>query len=287
MRFLRMVFGVGEDHRMFQEDVMRWKCFAPHPYWEGGRGYALRYKGEIAAFGCVVPCRFGTAASCNVIDWAASKTVPGAGVMLYRHIQSLAGTMINIGGTEDARGVLPRIGFAVRAELRHFTRVLRPWQQLRQGGAGDWKAPLRLARDYRELARNGDTHFTVRRVARFDDALLDFFQACPAAAIEGYELEDASGPVGRFLLSRIGDECRVADLWSDDLPGAYAAAVQTAGGATRIAAATSSPEKASALEQAGFRQTHTEPVFVNDPKGMLPEHPAVGLLENDGFYWHA
>jgi hypothetical protein len=113
MRFLRTVFGVGESHRMFQADVLRWKCFAPHPFWEGGRGYALRYKGEIAAFGCLVPCRFltgsGVVASCNVIDWAASKAVPGAGIMLYRHILGLSGTMINIGGTEDARNVLPKI----------------------------------------------------------------------------------------------------------------------------------------------------------------------------------
>ena len=107
IRFLRTVFGVSESHRMFQPDVLRWKCFAPHPFWEGSRGYALRYKGEIAAFGCLVPCRFltgsETVASCNVIDWAASKTVPGAGILLYRHIQSLTGTMINIGGTADAR----------------------------------------------------------------------------------------------------------------------------------------------------------------------------------------
>jgi hypothetical protein len=119
MRFLRTVFGVGESHRMFQADVLRWKCFAPHPFWEGSRGYALRYRGEIAAFGCVVPCRFltgsGTVASCNVIDWAASKSVPGAGIMLYRHIQGLTGAMINIGGTADARQVLPRIGFQARS----------------------------------------------------------------------------------------------------------------------------------------------------------------------------
>ncbi len=44
MRFLRGVFNVGESHRMFQADVLRWKCFTPHPFWDGSRGYALRYK---------------------------------------------------------------------------------------------------------------------------------------------------------------------------------------------------------------------------------------------------
>ena len=124
---------------MFQPDVLRWKCFAPHPFWEGSRGYALRYKGAMAAFGCLVPSRFltgsATVASCNMIDWAASKAVPGAGAMLYRHIQSLTGTMINIGGTEDARNLLPRIGFAARVERHAYARVLRPWGQLPAAGA--------------------------------------------------------------------------------------------------------------------------------------------------------
>src|ERR1035438_3159598 len=157
MRFLRTVFGVSESHRMFQADVLRWKCFAPHPFWEGDRGYALRYKGEIAAFGCLVPCRFltgsGTVASCDVIDWAASKAVPGAGIMLYRHIQGLTGTMINIVRTGDASQVLPKIGFQVRAERHSYTRVLRPWHHFRQTHQRDWKSPLRLARDYRRDRR--------------------------------------------------------------------------------------------------------------------------------------
>jgi hypothetical protein len=156
MRLLRNVFGVGESHRMFQADVLRWKCFAPHPFWEGSRGYALRYKGEMAAFVCLVPIRFltvsGTVPGCNFIDWAASKAVPGAGIMLRRHIQGLIGTMINTGGTEDARQVLPKIGYQVRAERHAYTRVVRPWRHF-QAHQKDWKSPVRLARDYRELRR--------------------------------------------------------------------------------------------------------------------------------------
>ena len=141
-----------------RQDVLRWKCFAPHPFWEGSRGYALRYKGDIAAFGCVVPCRFltasGTVASCNVIDWAASKAVPSAGILLYKHIQGMAGTMINIGGTDDARQVLPidRLSgtggayITTRAWCGRGATSARPHPK-------DWKSPLRLARDYRELGR--------------------------------------------------------------------------------------------------------------------------------------
>lgn len=316
MRFLRTVFGVRESHRMFQQDVLRWKCFAPHPFWKGSRGYALRYKGDIAAFGSVVPCRFltatGTVASCNVIDWAASKAVPSAGILLYKHIQGIAGTMINIGGTDAARQVLPLIGFQARAEIHHCTRVVRPWRHFRQTHPKDWKSPLRLARDYQELGhavRHGAGALTARRVDRFDSIpahdlrgpgmtertpeLLNYFLTCPAARIDGYLLERDHTPVGYVLLSRTARECRIADLWIHSADGApwtdaYATATavaRTDPNTTCITAAASLPVQTGALERAGFRRTHTEPVLVLDPEGRLGDHLAVGLLENDGSYW--
>ncbi len=315
MRFLRTVFGVGEDHRMFQTDILRWKCFVPHPFWEGSRGFALRHKGDIAAFGCLAPCRFAagaeTVASCNVIDWAASKAVPGAGIMLYRHILELAGTMINIGGTPEARQVLPRIGFEQRAELRHYTRVLRPWRHFADGRK-DWKSPLRLARDCRELPRRVRAAQAARRVDSFEGLprqsfpdpsvtrhvvcertaeSLGYFLACPAARMEAYRLDDG----GYFLLSRVGNQCRIADLWAPsaqagEWASGYAAAADTARSdpqTTEVTAAASLPLQAGALEQAGYRPVHAEPVFVLDPGSRLAGRAdlAVGLLENDGFYW--
>jgi hypothetical protein len=323
MRFLRTVFGVSENHRMFQADVLRWKCFAPHPFWEGSRGYALRYKGEIAAFGCLVPCRFlagpDTVSSCNVIDWAASKAVPGAGIMLYRHIQGLAGTMINIGGTADARQVLPRIGFQARAEIHHYTRVLQPWRHFRQADRKNWKSPLRLARDYRDLGRTArDTRcaWTARRVDRFEGVeagafsdpsitqqlvcartpeSLNYFLACPAAKMDAYLLERDHAPAGYFLLSRIGGQCRIADLRigsADALEWVEAYTIATAMARTdrqihEVVVGACSPLQSDALQQAGYRRTHSEPVFVLDPERRLGDRNdfALSLLENDGYYW--
>lgn len=308
---------------MFQEDVMRWKCFAPHPFWEGSRGYLLRYKGTIAAFGCLVPCRFltgsGTVASCDVIDWAASKAVPGAGIMLYRHIQELTGTMINIGGSADACSVLPKIGFQVRAERHHYSRVLRPWRHLRTADQKDWKSPLRLARDYRELGRPASSAgrtLTARRVERFEGLpaevfpdpsvthqavcartreSLCYFLDCPAAKMEAHRLESGQAAVGYFLLSQVGRQCRIADLWirSEDRRdwaealSAATAIARTNPDITEVVAAVSSPLEIEALEQAGYRRTHTEPVFVLDPGRLLGDRNdlAVSFLENDGFYW--
>jgi hypothetical protein len=317
MRFLRAVFSVDENHRVFQEDVLRWKCFAPHPFWEGSRGYALRYKNQIAAFGCVVPCRFltgsGVVASCNVIDWAASKAVPGAGILLYRHIQALAGTMINIYGSDDARKVLPTMGFRIGAEVHHYVRALRPWLHFRQTGWQDWKSPVRLARDYRDWARTAPTpapSLTVRRVENFEGVAdtafpdpsvthrvvcartpesLGYFLKCPAAKLEAYLLE-REAQIGYFLLSRVGGQCRIADLWirsadEQDWAAAYAAATEAASKDPQ----TSEVTIAAQMPPPAYRHTHSEPVFLLDPDSRLQGRTdlSISLLENDGFYWSA
>jgi hypothetical protein len=301
---------------MFQPDVLRWKCCAPHPFWEGGRGYALRYQGEIAAFGCLVPCRFLTGAatvtSCCVIDWAAAKTVPGAGVLLYREIQRLTGTMINIGGTDDARAVLPRLGFRVGRQLDIYTRVLRPWLHFRQTSTRDWKSPLRLARDYGELTRPARTSLTLRQLDRFDTThaalmpdpaitgtivcartpeLLNYCLACPAAKMEAWLFARGRTPVGYCLLSRVGRHCRIADFnVAADSAEAYAAAAEAAlhdPQTTEVQAAASLPLNIAAMRQAGYRLTNREPLFVLDPKAALGgRHDlSIHLLENDAWYW--
>jgi len=304
---------------MFQLDAIRWKCFAPHPFWEGSRAYALRYKGEIAAFGCVVPSRFltpdGAVPVSNVIDWSASKAVPGAGIMLYRHIQSLAPVMINIGGTEDARSVLPKIGFQARLERHGYTRVLRPWRYFLESREKNWKSLLRLARDYRELARSisnrGIRAAALNQLPREafpapaaagpisclrSQELIDYFRACPLARFQPYLLECSGEGIGYFLLSTHGAHSRIADLWVrsaeiQDWSEAYAAAVQVAAdmGSNQVTAGASAPLQMQALRSAGFRRTLIEPVFVRDPETRLASGAeiALNLLENDAAYWRA
>jgi hypothetical protein len=241
--------------------------------------------------------------------------------MLYRHIQGEVRTMINIGGTEDARLVLPQIGFQARAEIHHYARVLRPWRHFRAANRKDWKSPLRFARDYRELgraARDTGHALTARRVDSFDgadvrtfpdpsvrqqvvcartSASLNYFLACPAARMDAYLLERDHSPAGYLLLSRIGSQYRIADLWIrstdwKEWADAYATATAAARAdpyITQVAVAASSPLQTAALQVAGYRRTHTEPVFVSDPGSLLGGRNdlALSLLENDGFYWSA
>jgi len=102
-------------------------------------------------------------------------------------------------------------------------------------------------------------------------------------------------PAGYFLLSRVGRQCRIADLWvrsADPQRWAEAYAAATAAArtdphTTEVTVAASSPLETGALEQAGYRRTHAEPVFVLDPDGRLGARNdfAVSMLENDAFYW--
>jgi hypothetical protein len=196
--------------------------------------------------------------------------------------------------------------------------VLRPWHHFRVADRKDWKSPLRLARDYRELGRAAtpQAEACATRVSSFDGApaeafpdpsitrqvvcartpeSLGYFLTCPAAKVEGYLLDREQKPAGYFLLSRVARQCRIADLWigsadRQEWAEAYAAATAAARSdphATEVTVATSSSLQTGALEQAGYRRTHTEPVFVLDPGRLLGDRNdlAVSLLENDGFYW--
>ena len=47
--FLCEVFGLKQPTRTLQPDVLRWKYFAKHPYWEGSRSYCIRLDHQMVA----------------------------------------------------------------------------------------------------------------------------------------------------------------------------------------------------------------------------------------------
>ncbi len=317
--FLQTVFGTPENWKPFTREVMLWKCFAPHPLWEGNRSYVLRYRGEIVAHGSLVPVEFVTEAglvpSACIIDWAASKKLPGSGGLVYQNIQRLTGTLISIGGSENARTVLPRMGFKRRAELASYARVARPWK-LYSETARTWKDAARLGRNVLLTARSGvkvSDGWRARRVDRFDDSvplpdpairhkvvcrrspeLLNYFLACPAASVTGYVLLQDAKPIGYFVLSRTGLECRIAEVWVNsaqdiDWRSAYALALQFAAidpGVSKVVAAASAPHARAAIEAAGLRHIDDQDLSMRDPKDQLGSNAAIAmsLLENDAFY---
>jgi hypothetical protein len=316
--FLRGIFSAPPDHPPFRADVLRWKAIAPHPFWSGSRSYVYRNGGQIEAHGCVTPIEWlyagGQTRTACVVDWAAGRTTPGIGMLLYREVAKMLDGVTAIGGSEAARRVLPRAGFKPIVEMPVFARVVRPLARHMQRPK-DWKTPARLARDVaRALPPLPDPgpDWRAERVARFDDAiqpalpepdrpspvvsrrsveLLNYWLDCPAAVMEGYRVSGPSGLNGYFVFSKLGAECRIVDLGINgvDWTVLCALAVRTAAADRNIhivkiaASATAIKDSFTALR---FHVERIEPVLYWDSskKSPPPGEPHMTFAENDFFY---
>lgn len=312
---LHRVFGTDETHLAFQPEPMRWKYFAPHPFWQGTRMYILRSAGEIAACAGIIPFPLRTpsgktVSAAVVIDWAAGRTLPGSGVIVFRSLQRLVDVLMGIGGSDKAQDMIPKLGFEVRGHMDRGWSVTNPLRYAAGPRPLDWKTPLRVGRDYlhrRRFPHAGE--WSMRPVKRFDAAaaavmpaspdavvcqrtpeLLNYFLDCPAAVMHGYLLYRENRPAGYCVISVAADSARIAEIWVDSgWDGAYALALRTAasldGVAEVVASASFAPEIA-AMRHCGLRFAIPDPIFLKDPDGKLPRQAAlaVGFLITDGFF---
>jgi hypothetical protein len=107
-------------------------------------------------------------------------------------------------------------------------------------------------------------------------------------------LQTSGKPRGYFLLSSVGPQTRIADLFVDSTePTAWTAAYALAGRAAQdlpetseIAALASIPLARQALLANGFRPRGSDPAWVSDPGQRLDDaRPLyVTMLEWDGSY---
>ncbi len=307
-KFLTEAFGLPAEAPFAGRRLLEWKCFAPHPYWQGARSYVLRDGARYAAHGCAHPASFLTAAgevrATRVIDWAGSAAVPGAGVLLFRKFAGLAQVLLAVGGSEDTRSILPKIGFRQAGEMSLYARPVRVWRQFaKRGSPGrlvrnavwSWAPParvpagveaVRVEKFERVPAPAASAEMTpVRRGAD----VLNYMLACPGAAFSGYVIRERGAVCGYFVLSRVGGQARVADLWTEeDWDAAYTLAVRAAmrDPETCEVAAAASVDRLRRAAAGVFQPRGTEPVFVYDPKGMLAGAPPlhVQLLDGDECY---
>lgn len=315
--FIQEVYGSVEP-RLLSDKFWRWKCLRPHPFWPGSRGFLRRSAGKICAYASLIPLRFltpeGVVPCGHVIDWAAARGVPGAGVRLYRHLQSLLGCVIGIGGSQETRQILPRMGAVVRQTVATYRRPLRPFSAAARGRK-DWKWPARLARDLRYSLPPlpaVPAGFEAIRVSRFDSSiqcalpaassdalvsertvdLLNYWLECPGAKVSGFVLRENGQIAGYFLLSVVSQVAKIADLWlRPDLRDLWMPAYSLAFGAAAELPAftaetmTGHPLAQRALDQMGLRRGENQ-VFLLDPDKTLPEKLPLALsqVDYDGFY---
>jgi hypothetical protein len=320
--FLLSVFQSAPGAPFVDPALLEWKYYVPHPDWEGSRSFVLRQGNQIVAHGCLFPVTLlesgrATAAH-HLIDWAARRDVPGAGLRLVRELARLSPVLLTIGGSVQTRQILPKIGYRGYGAMEIYARVVRPWLQFRTDPfRRGWKAPLRVLRNLawsRSRIPAPLPEWSAERIASFDDScapllagraagafvsprrtseLLHYLLRCPAADLSAYLLRRGQVPRGWFLLSRIAAQVRIADLWVDaespeEWRSAFTLAMRAAAGPgiCEVTAAASIPPAAQALRENGFRRREVEPVFLYDPRKLVAEDALLNLtlLDGDAFY---
>ena len=320
---LQRAFGTASDAQAVQPALMRWKYLEPRPDWSGSRGYVLRKDGRLVAHACAYPITLlasgGPVRADHMGDWAADPADPGAGTLIWRYLSELTPVMLTVGGSQPTRQLLPRMRYRQQHTWDLYARPVRPWQQFRtdpfQRG---WKQPARILRNFARSLRplSGHQGWSVRKVQRFGDAigpalqaraaypfvragrspeLLNYFLACPAAAFSGYLLMEGQEVQGWFLLSRVAQQVRIAEMWvARPEPAAwriaYALAAETAAAdpaCCEIAAGSSTDLGRQAIAANGFQLREAEPVFVYDPQHLLEGvNLQLEMIDGDVAFFH-
>lgn len=319
-RFLSSAFGVPADSPFLSPELLAWKYFLPRPDWNGARSLAAIEDGRIVAHAGIWPLAFtvsGQPVGClHLIDWGAVG-VPGAGVLLYREVMRCAPAAIVVGGAAGARKMLPRMGFREAGRVSSYVRVVRPWRQFRlRTGGPRWKQAAKWARNtaWSMAAAAGHGDWTAEEHPRFPAELapllerheeagltpgrrtvesLNFLLLCPGANCRAQLLRHRGELRGYFLLCRLGNQSRIADLRvfgsAADWAAAYSLAARAAARdpeTCEIAAASSLELTSNALEENGFRVCGERPLWVCDRERMLAGAPPlmVQAIESDAFF---
>jgi hypothetical protein len=318
--FLTSAFQLPKTAPFVDPRLLQWKYDEPRPDWPGSRSYAWMEDGQIAAHACLCPVTYRVGdreiKASYLIDWAAGRRSPGAGVLLLRKLASFFDVLLAIGGSKDTQQILPKLGYRLAEELGVFVRVLRPWRQFRTDPVSrGWKAPLRLGRNSiwsRAPVPAVPLNWGRTAISEFDSGhatllsagptertpeLMNYWLRCRGAAMSAHLLRDRDGMNGWFVLSRIAGVMRIADLRMrsqdpEQWRAAYALASQAAladGQVCEFVAAASTPLAQDALRRNGFRLHHTEPIFALDPQNLLIGHAPldIALIESDAAYLYA
>jgi len=154
-RFLMRTFGTDAQSEAFHEldaqskAFQRWKYWDTHPLCADSRSHVLLDGETIVAHGCCWPVllegAFGELPSMHLIDWAADRKVPGAGMQVLRLCQKDVAGAIAIGGSEMTRKIIPAFGYKPYNSISFLYRPLRPISPALS--LKDWKMPARILRN--------------------------------------------------------------------------------------------------------------------------------------------
>jgi hypothetical protein len=298
---------------LFDPGLMAWKYWDARGDWTEPRSFVLEKDGRIIAHAGLWPAKFGDAESAirgvQMIDWAAAKDSPGAGLALVQKFARMFDFIYSIGGSDSTRKVLPAFGFEELTRAWTAARPLRPFRQIFSHQQVNWKLGPRLIRNWlwsnspalrassgwKVIALNpsdisgSDSWFCPR-----DAAFFEYFLRCPVVEYRLYGMENESGPQGHFALGVLRGQARLAALslrnaGLENLRIAYTLAQETAfglRGAYEIAASGTVGISSDAAAQAGLRVMRNTPVyfFSRDGKFTLPKNFQFQLSDDDAAF---
>src|SRR5258706_1943188 len=290
-------FDCPPDSSLFNPALMAWKYWDAREDWTEPRSYVLERGGRIIAHAGLWPAKFGDGQTAlrgvQMIDWAAAKDSPGAGLTLVQKFARMFDFIYSIGGSEATRQVLPAFGFVELTRAWTAARTLPPLRQILSHQRVNWKLGPRLIRNWswssspRRRVSSGwkvvpikPADVSVAANSWFCPRNADFFEyflRCPVVKYRLYGITNESGPQGHFALGTLRGQARLSALTLqnadyESLCNAYVLAQQTALGladAYEIAVSGSGGIIADAAVQAGLRMIHTAPVYFLSPNGKF------------------
>jgi hypothetical protein len=259
----------------------------------------------------------------HVIDWAARARARGAGNALMQHIGELGDAIVTASGSEQAWPLLPLMGFTEsNTVVTQYARPIRPLLYLQQAEEPRrWRLAARCLRNMYWALRAPSGAPPARRArliapeelaairlpwpkAKPGSAVLErsadvmsYWLKCPAVPMELYAVESDAGREGYFVLAFAPGQARIADCWLDSEGHAdWEALVQLAvrqaarrADVAEVAAVSSEPLLALALQRCGFHARGARPLLVRAGAGV--RFPAAGIriqmLDDDSAYRHS
>ena len=296
---MREALGISANESAIDPNFQHWKYWEPHPLIDGSRSHTLKDDRAIVAHGCVWPIQLctpsGTFKAFHLIDWAAKRDTPGAGMQVLRQCCREMAAVFSIGGSAMTRKILPAFGFKPYNHMTFLRRPLRPFQPALRESPADWKMPARVVRNLswyyypsRTLPEGWrlspvepgqipealwPTTSAGEAVSQRSSRLLSHVVTCPVIRRStcGLLSKGANPTTAYVLLVQVGDQVRLADYGPAGLDeetsrilglGAQALALSVFPDATAVIAATSEPPTRSGFLKSGFRLSRDESIKV-------------------------
>jgi hypothetical protein len=304
------------------EGWLKWKYWQERLDWPGARSFVVASENEIFAHSGIVPgaCTWNNRRTTviHMIDWAASRSMVGAGVAIMRYIRGLADALIGVGGSKYTRQAFRIFGLRPCGSTTLYVRALHPllglkdrarwnWKTLPRFGrnvlsalaapavrCGAWRAPRIAPEQVHSIASVLPSARANMTVLERSIASLTYFLDCPIAPMVLHGFEKDGQRRGYFLLAFAAEQARLVDCWVDsEDPGDWRAmlnctvqvALQTPGVAELVTLASDPVLSQCALES-GFRPEWTEAVHIlpTYEGASIPSNLRFQMLDSDAAY---